>query len=155
MVRFGGHRAAAGVTVSRDRVAEFAARFNAVARERLEPADLVPQIHVDIELSIDDVTPELEGYLKHFEPCGVGNPAPALLARGVSLAAAPRAVAQDGLKLRLARELGDLDAIAWAPRTASMSWEAGAPSTWSFEWSAMSGRARATCKPRSLISVCE
>ena len=31
LVRFGGHRAAAGVTIAADRVAEFAARFNAVA----------------------------------------------------------------------------------------------------------------------------
>ncbi len=113
LMRFGGHRAAAGVTVARDQISDFAARFNAVARERLVPADLVPQIHVDLELSIDDVTPELEGYLRHFEPCGVGNPAPALLARGVSLVGAPRAVASDGVKLRLAQATGELGAVAW------------------------------------------
>ena len=119
LVRYGGHRAAAGVTVAREQVPEFATRFNAVARGHLDAADLVPQIHVDLELSIDDVTPELEGFLRHFEPCGVGNPAPSLLARGVSLAGPPRAIAQDGVKLRLAQSAGargrggELEAVAW------------------------------------------
>jgi len=113
LLRYGGHRAAAGVTVARDRVPEFAERFNAVARARLRKEDLVPEIHVDLEVSIDAITPELEGVLRHFEPFGVGNPAPALLVRGVHLASAPKAVAQDGLKLRLARSAGALDAVAW------------------------------------------
>jgi single-stranded-DNA-specific exonuclease len=113
LTRFGGHRAAAGVTITRQRVPEFAARFNAVARERLRAEDLVPELRVDLELSIDDVTAELEGYLRHFEPFGVGNPAPALLVRGARLAGPPRAVAQDGVKLLLAREAGALDAVAW------------------------------------------
>jgi single-stranded-DNA-specific exonuclease len=113
LLRYGGHRAAAGVTVARDRLGEFAARFNAVARERLRPEDLVPDVRVDLELSIDDVTPELEGYLRHFEPFGVGNPSPALLVRGVRLAGPPRALSHDGLKLRLDRAAGPLDAVAW------------------------------------------
>jgi single-stranded-DNA-specific exonuclease len=113
LLRFGGHRAAAGVTVARDRVPEFAARFNAVARSQLRKEDLVPEVHVDLELSIDDVTPELESVLRHFEPFGVGNPAPALLVRQARLSCPPRTVAQDGVKLRLTRRAGDLDAVAW------------------------------------------
>ena len=113
LVRYGGHRAAAGVTVARDRIREFADRFNAVARERLRAEDLVSEVRVDLEVSIDDITPELEGYLRHFEPFGMGNPAPALLARGVRLVGPARAVAQDGVKLRLEYAMGALDAVAW------------------------------------------
>jgi single-stranded-DNA-specific exonuclease len=113
LLRYGGHRAAAGVTVARDRLPEFAERFNAVARARLRPEDLMPEVHVDLEVSIEDITPELEAVLRHFEPCGVGNPTPALLVRHARLTCAPRPVAQDGVKLRLARRAGDLDAVAW------------------------------------------
>src|SRR3954467_13669453 len=42
LLRYGGHRAAAGVTVERDKVPEFAARFNEVAKSLLTPEDLVP-----------------------------------------------------------------------------------------------------------------
>jgi single-stranded-DNA-specific exonuclease len=111
--RFGGHRAAAGVTVSRANLPAFAEQFNAVARSRLRPEDLVAEVRVDLEVSIDDVTGDLEKMLRHFEPFGVGNPAPALLARGVRLAGPPRAVAETGVKLRFAQATGELDAVAW------------------------------------------
>jgi len=111
--RFGGHRAAAGVTIARDLVPAFAERFNDVARARLAAEDLVGEVRVDLELSIDDVTGDLESVLRHFEPFGHGNPAPALLARGVRLAGPPRALAEHGLKLRLQTAAGELDAIAW------------------------------------------
>jgi single-stranded-DNA-specific exonuclease len=127
LLRFGGHRAAAGVTIARDRVQDFATRFDEVARSRLRPEDLVSEVRVDLEISIDDVTPELEAVLRHFEPFGVGNPAPALLARQVRLAGAPRPVAQDGLKLRLVRDRGDLHAIAWGAAHRLVEFGPGGP----------------------------
>ncbi len=113
LVRYGGHRAAAGITITADRLEAFAARFNAVARERLTSDDLVPRLRVDAELPLEDVTPELEGLLRHFEPFGVGNPAPVLASRGVRLAATARVVGQGGLKLQLAKPGGTLEAIGW------------------------------------------
>ncbi|MFN2565022.1 MAG: single-stranded-DNA-specific exonuclease RecJ [Gemmatimonadaceae bacterium] len=113
LLRYGGHRAAAGLTIARDRVAAFASRFNAVARERLDPEDLVPELHVDLEVSLDDVTPTLEAILRHLEPCGVGNPAPVLVARQVRLAGPPRIVGGTGLKLRLATSRGEFVVLGW------------------------------------------
>jgi single-stranded-DNA-specific exonuclease len=125
--RFGGHRAAAGVSLSRANLPAFAERFNAIARERLSPEDLVAEVRVDLEVSIDDVTGDLESMLRHFEPFGYGNPAPALLARGVRLAGPPRALAEHGLKLRLATASGELEAVAWgaAHRAAEVEGAAG------------------------------
>jgi single-stranded-DNA-specific exonuclease len=122
LLRYGGHHAAAGLTIARDRVAAFAERFNAVARQRLDPEDLVPELHVDLEVSLDDVTPNLEAILRHLEPCGVGNPAPVLVARQVRLAGAPKLVGQNGLKLRLATSRGEFVVIGWemGPRAAEV-----------------------------------
>jgi len=115
LMRFGGHRAAAGLTIAADRMDAFAERFNAVARERLVADDLVPQLRVDAEISLEDVTPDLDALLRHFEPFGVGNPAPVLVARGVRVEGPPRLVGQGGggLKLQLARSAGSLEAIGW------------------------------------------
>jgi single-stranded-DNA-specific exonuclease len=112
--RFGGHRSAAGVTIARDRVAEFARCFNAAARAALTPEDLVPELRIDLEVALSDLTPGFESLLRHLEPCGVGNPSPMLFTRGVRLAAPPRAVGQGGLKLRLQTDTGPLDAIGWS-----------------------------------------
>jgi single-stranded-DNA-specific exonuclease len=113
LIRFGGHKAAAGVTIDASRVAEFAQRFNDVARSKLNREDLLPELRIDAEISIDDVTDELEGVLRHFEPFGVGNPTPVFVSRGVRLSMAPRIVGTDGLKLRIATATGDRDALGW------------------------------------------
>ena len=120
LLRYGGHRAAAGVTIARDKVADFAARFNEVARSVLTPADLVPEIRVDLEVSIDGLDGRIESLFRHFEPFGIGNPTPVLLARNVTIARPPRPVGEDGLKLVLDTGTGSLDAIGWglAPRAA-------------------------------------
>jgi single-stranded-DNA-specific exonuclease len=112
--RFGGHRSAAGVTIARDRVDDFARCFNEAARAALSPDDLVPELRIDLEVALDDLTPGFESLLRHLEPCGVGNPSPMLLTRGVRLAAPPRIVGQGGLKLRLQTSDEPLEAIGWS-----------------------------------------
>jgi single-stranded-DNA-specific exonuclease len=113
LVRFGGHRMAAGVTVERRHVEEFARRFNEVAASHLTREDLVPDVHIDLEVAIERADESLEKMLRHFEPFGVGNPTPVLVARGVKLAAPPKLVGRDGLKLRLSTGSGELEAIGW------------------------------------------
>jgi single-stranded-DNA-specific exonuclease len=118
LIRFGGHRAAAGVTIEASRVADFAARFNEVACARLTEDDLVPELRVDLELPFSEATDELESLLRYIEPCGVGNPSPLLVSRAVTVAAPPRTVGKDGLKLSLYGDGRELTALGWgmAPR---------------------------------------
>ncbi|MBC7897261.1 MAG: single-stranded-DNA-specific exonuclease RecJ [Cytophagaceae bacterium] len=113
LVRYGGHKAAAGITIAADRLDAFAERFNAVARERLTPDDLYHDLRIDIELTADDVSHDLEALLRYFEPYGMGNPAPMLAIRGASLHGPPRTVGKDGLKIRLASANGPLEALGW------------------------------------------
>jgi single-stranded-DNA-specific exonuclease len=111
--RFGGHRAAAGITVDESQLEAFAAKFNEVAKAQLRPEDLVPELRVDLELNIDAADSDLEKVLRHFEPFGMGNPSPVFVARNVRLGAAPEVVGRDGLKLRLATASGTIEALGW------------------------------------------
>ena len=113
LVRYGGHKAAAGITIDPARLAAFAERFNAVARERLTPDDLVPELRIDLQLSTAEVTDDLERLLRHFEPFGIGNPAPVLAVAAGRMLGAPRTVGQNGLKFRLAAPNGSLEALGW------------------------------------------
>jgi single-stranded-DNA-specific exonuclease len=125
LMRYGGHKAAAGVTIARDKVPEFAARFNEIARSMLTRADLIPEIRVDLEVSIDGMDGRLESLFRHFEPFGIGNPTPVLLARNVTIARPPRAVGKDGLKLVLDTGTGSLDAIAWGLASRAAEFQPG------------------------------
>ena len=127
LLRFGGHRSAAGITIARERVAEFARHFNQTARERLTPDDLVAELRADLDVRVADLTPQLEAMLRHLEPCGIGNPSPVLVARQVRLVAPPRVVGQEHLKLRLVDQAGDeLEAIGWGMGTRVAELEQGA-----------------------------
>ncbi len=99
--QFGGHRAAAGLSIRADRVDAFREALNQVARERLAPGDLIPKMYVDHEMSISEANAELWRFLAHFGPFGQGNPKPVFLARDVRLAAEPEVVGEEHLRLRL------------------------------------------------------
>lgn len=126
LLRFGGHRMAAGVTIDRALVDDFTKRFNEVAASHLTVDDLIPDVHIDLEVAIERANDDLERMLRHFEPFGVGNPTPVLVARGVKLAANAKIVGRDGLKLRLFTGSGELEAIGWgmADRAAQFTAEA-------------------------------
>jgi single-stranded-DNA-specific exonuclease len=113
LLRFGGHRSAAGVTIASEQVPAFARRFNEVAREMLTADDLVPELRADLEVDLSQITEQLESMLRHLEPCGIGNPSPVLVAREVRIAAAPKTVGKDGLRIRLLQNGVELTALGW------------------------------------------
>ncbi len=126
LLRYGGHRAAAGVTVEASHLAAFAQRFDDVARARLNIDDLVPELRVDAEIELDEETLGLEVMLRHFEPFGVGNPSPVFAARNVATAGVARVVGKDGLKLTLVGSTGtQLEAIGWGMAALALSIRAG------------------------------
>jgi single-stranded-DNA-specific exonuclease len=126
LLRFGGHRAAAGVSISADRVASFAAKFNEVAASQLTVDDLVPEMRVDLELPLDEANENLESMLRHMEPCGIGNPSPLFVSRNVTVLGLPRVVGKDGLKIVLSANGAQLTALGWGMGPRASELEAGA-----------------------------
>lgn len=112
--RFGGHRAAAGITVRTALVPTLQAAFNDVARRELAAEQLVPEQRIDLEVVTDDVTDELEKLLQYFEPHGLGNPTPTLALRGARIDSAPRRIGStDGVRTAVSTDRGAIAAIGW------------------------------------------
>jgi single-stranded-DNA-specific exonuclease len=82
LLRHGGHRAAAGLTIAREAVDGFREAFCGHAAEVLTPDDLVPKVRVDAVASGDALTLGLAEELESLAPFGQANPAPALLVPG-------------------------------------------------------------------------
>ena len=113
LIKHGGHRAAAGLTIAADQMPAFAERFNAVARGRLTERDLMRVVHVDVALPIADATSELEKLLRSFEPFGIGNPGPTFAAHGVRLASSAGKIGNDGVKFMVDTPAGPIEAVGW------------------------------------------
>ena len=99
LLAWGGHRAAAGVTVRADAVEAFAAAFAAHADAMLEDDDLVAVERMDAIVSLSDVSLDLADELAQLEPHGLGNPSVRLLVPGVELAGVAT-LGQEGKHLR-------------------------------------------------------
>jgi single-stranded-DNA-specific exonuclease len=123
--RFGGHRMAAGLTVSRDRLDGFRLAFNEYARAHLRADDLVAVQRIDAVVAFDALDFSLEKLLRHLEPCGPGNPAPVFGVSGVAVREA-RPVGTNHLRLLLEDPRGRLTTIGfdWADRVDPTWWTA-------------------------------
>jgi single-stranded-DNA-specific exonuclease len=91
--RYGGHRAAAGVSLRREHVDAFREAFCAHAASVLSPADLVPEVRVDAVVQGDTLSLTLAEELEQLAPFGMGNPPVSLLVPAARLAD-PRALGE-------------------------------------------------------------
>jgi single-stranded-DNA-specific exonuclease len=96
--RYGGHRAAAGLTIAPERVETFAAAFAAHADEVLTEDDLRPVTRVDAIVPGSKLTLSLSEELNKMAPFGIGNPGVMLLVDGCEIADA--STVGDGKHLR-------------------------------------------------------
>ncbi len=83
--RYGGHRAAAGLTIARADVPAFREAFAAHAASVLTPEDLRREVRVDAVVPGDALTLSLAEELESLAPFGQGNPAVSLLVPGALL----------------------------------------------------------------------
>jgi single-stranded-DNA-specific exonuclease len=96
--RFGGHRAAAGLTIHADQLEPFAAAFAAHADALLEAEDLTPLTRIDAIVPATALTLDLARELDRLSPFGLGNPDVTLLVAGCE--AVDAATVGDGKHLR-------------------------------------------------------
>ena len=112
--KFGGHSHAAGLSIRRDRIAEFRRRLNEHAASCLTEDDLIPALYIDAELTPRDLGFQLSQDLGALEPFGAGNPRPVFITRGWRVMNEPQILKEQHLKMRVA---GDdnrpFEAIWW------------------------------------------
>ena len=105
--RFGGHAHAVGCALPAERLPELRARLDAFARLRITPADFVPVVEYDAEMTLTTVDTEFWEALQRLEPYGAGNPLPVFVSRQAKLVQAPRILKEKHLKLRVVPENND------------------------------------------------
>ncbi|HXH05844.1 MAG TPA: single-stranded-DNA-specific exonuclease RecJ [Vicinamibacterales bacterium] len=113
LLRFGGHRQAAGLTMETARLPLLRDRLTAYADARLEPLDLVPRLRIDASLGLRGITPDLIEALATLEPFGLGNPRPIFAASPVDIVDGPRLLKDRHLKLAVRQDGRTFRAIAW------------------------------------------
>jgi single-stranded-DNA-specific exonuclease len=113
LIQFGGHKYAAGLTVELDKLDEFRDAFKQVANELLTEDLLTPEIRIDAEVEISDLTPKFIRILNQFAPFGPENMRPIFAARGVEVLGQPRIVGKNHLRFKVRSNAHVVDAIGF------------------------------------------
>ncbi|MDD5043183.1 MAG: single-stranded-DNA-specific exonuclease RecJ [Patescibacteria group bacterium] len=101
LARYGGHSGAAGFTVKNKKELEpFIDGLKSLANAQIKDEDLIKDLHIDAEISLDDVNWDFFEQLEKFEPCGEANPRPLFLARDL-IVENIQAIGKDSNHLRL------------------------------------------------------
>ena len=113
LVRFGGHKQAAGLSLEAGRIREFRAAVNDVADETLGPEDLMPRLRIDGDLTFRGITAGVASGVAALAPFGAGNPRPVFAARHVEIVDGPRKLKERHLKMSLKQDGRIFRAVAW------------------------------------------
>lgn len=113
LLQFGGHKYAAGLTVAVDRVEEFKEAFSLVAKELLTDELLTPEIRIDAEIDLSELTPKFIRILNQFAPYGPQNMRPVFAVRNAEVLGTPRIVGSNHLRFKVRQQNRILDAIGF------------------------------------------
>ncbi len=84
LLGYGGHFAAAGMTLEINQIEAFAAAFEKEVSARITPEQLIPELVIDTEIEFKTITPSFYKILCQMEPFGPDNMRPVFVARGVN-----------------------------------------------------------------------
>jgi len=97
--QFGGHKYAAGLTLRTENIEAFQQRFEEVVSASIEEHMLIPEIEIDAELELKNITPKFFRVLKQFAPFGPENMSPVFMTRNLVDKGYVRIVGTNHLKM--------------------------------------------------------
>jgi single-stranded-DNA-specific exonuclease len=80
---FGGHKFAAGLSIKEENLSEFIHIFKEKVEQDMTDEQSVPEIEIDQEINLSDITPKLYRIIKQFAPFGQENNTPVFLSKRV------------------------------------------------------------------------
>lgn len=98
--QFGGHKYAAGLTMLESQYENFRNRFEEVVSESIDKNLLIPEISIDAEIDLKDITPKFHRILKQFAPFGPGNMTPVFMTRNLKDTGYAKCVGADQTHLK-------------------------------------------------------
>lgn len=110
--KFGGHKAAAGLTIAIDKIEDFKAVFDDVVRSTIQPEQLIPKQWYDAEISTTSINWTMYNTLERMGPFGPENMRPTFVSTNVKLFN-PKIIGEKHIKFSINNPTGNIDCIAF------------------------------------------
>ncbi len=113
LIRYGGHKYAAGLSISPKDISPFREKFKKVTDQRLTDGDLLPRLFIDAELELTQIDTNLIKLLDLFAPFGPQNHRPIFQTINLSVWGEPYVVGNNHLRLRVKKDNAVFDCIGF------------------------------------------
>jgi len=115
LIGFGGHKMAAGLTMSEEHVRDFRKAMNDYITANIDPEELIPVLKYEGDLTSEDISLETIQHLDKLKPFGIGNSRPLFKYSNVNVID-HKTVGSDNshLKLILSKDDFNIDAIGFS-----------------------------------------
>ncbi|MET0636800.1 MAG: single-stranded-DNA-specific exonuclease RecJ [Chitinophagaceae bacterium] len=84
LIGYGGHFAAAGMTLHIENIDAFRSKFEEVVQSTIQPHQLIPELRIDAEISFADIRDSFYKIICQMEPFGPENLKPLFISRRVN-----------------------------------------------------------------------
>lgn len=98
---YGGHKYAAGLTLKLENIEPFRAKFQKIVSETITEEMLTPQINIDVQIKLNDISPELYTMIQKFAPFGPNNTIPVFTTDNVTNFIGSKQVGRNNEHLKL------------------------------------------------------
>ena len=104
LIQFGGHKYAAGLTISPENLSIFADRFEQVVAKSIHPSLLIPEINIDTEIDFTQINGKFFRVLSQMAPFGPQNMAPVFCTKNITFVGTPQIVGTNHLKINVKQQ---------------------------------------------------
>jgi len=113
LIKYGGHKYAAGLSIKQEHIEEFRAKFIEVSSKDLTLDDIAPKLNIDLEMELTDIDDDFMEAIERFSPFGPQNMRPIFLTRNCEVVGQPYVVGRNHLKMRLKKGDATFDVIGF------------------------------------------
>jgi single-stranded-DNA-specific exonuclease len=113
LVKYGGHKYAAGLSIKPENIPEFRIKFKEVSQKYLSAEDIVPKLFIDLELELSEIDDKFMQAMEAFSPFGPQNMRPIFLTRNCEVIGTPYVVGNNHLKMRVRKGNSVFDVIGF------------------------------------------
>jgi len=99
--QFGGHKYAAGLTLKEENYQGFKDAFENEVSKTINKSLLTPEIRIDTQIDLNDITPKFYRILRQFAPFGPGNMTPVFMTDNLKDTGYGKCVGEDNKHLRV------------------------------------------------------
>jgi single-stranded-DNA-specific exonuclease len=113
LIRYGGHKYAAGLTILPEKVENFRKKMIDVSNKMLSDEDMIPKLYIDAEIELNQIDYDFLDVLELFSPFGPMNMRPIFLTRNLEVLGQPYQVGKNHLKMKVRKGDTILDVIGF------------------------------------------